>query len=426
MTIANDYKLSKYNIDIDDNGQHYIFNLNSGALIEVDQNEIDLFKSSQFDLLSTETCKELENLNILIRSEINEFELLSQSRKEINLSRNRQFDINIMTTTKCNARCYYCYEKDMSNKKHMPEETVEQLIEYILSKYDGRIIHLKWFGGEPLCNKSVISKICNKLKSLNIKYYSTMISNGLYVGKYLDKIMNEWNMKRVQITLDGIGDKYNIIKNYYVWKGQNHFNILIKNIHELINNRIFVSIRLNFNPVDPSDCLSLLDFLYDEFGNNKYLNVYCSHIYDDNLPLPNELNPNPYVIIYEKLISLGYVKTLLDLRVIRSDYYCGIKNKEFVTVDPDGNLFKCEHEACHGKDNAFFNIFNDETEINTYNLDLWEKDTTQTLCEECICYPICNGGCRYYELHGQNNSHCIQIKNCINDILKFFIKMRKE
>ena len=421
-----DYKFSKYNVDICYNGDLYIFNLNSGALIQVDQDELPLLMNNNFSSINNSTLDELKKINILIPGDIDEFELLLEAQKVAAVSKNRQFCINVMTTTKCNARCYYCYEKDISDKKHMSKETVDQLIKYILLKRNGRTVHLKWFGGEPLCNTNVIDTVCKELKRLNIEYYSTMITNGLYVGKYFDKIKQAWNFRRVQITLDGVGETYNSIKNYSVWEDKNHFDILIENIHTLIDNEIFVSIRLNFNPLDYSDCLTLLDFIHKEFGNNKFLDVYCSHIYDENLPLPNDLTPNPYIGVYEKLIELGYVKNLSDLRVIRSNYYCGIKDREFVTVDPDGNLFKCEHEACHGKNNSFHNIFLDDSDINLENLDIWENTTEQPLCKDCNCYPICNGGCKYYELHGHNNDNCIQIRNCISDILKIFIKLHKE
>ena len=418
------YKLSKYNIEIPNSEEYYVFNLVSGALVKFTPTEIYNLHHLCIDKFDETEINHLLKSNILVLDNFDEFSDLWNKNNEQSEKVNKTFSINIMTTTKCNARCYYCYEHVIKDKADMSDETVERLLNYILIHRNDRPVQLKWFGGEPLCNIGVISKICDALNKRGIEYHSSMISNGLYVGTYIDKIVKDWKFKKVQITVDGIGDAYNKIKNYKVWKSEDHFSILIKNIHLLLENKIRVSLRLNFDPVNTIECINLIDYLYTEFGNHKYLYVYCSHIFGENIPSPNDLNPNPYLDIYQKLIECGYVASLSDFRVIRATDYCGVYNKEFITVDPNGNLFKCEHEACHGKEYSFYSIYDSEKNINHSNLNVWETRGYLEKCINCKVYPICNGGCKYYELHGNSNEQCIPIKNCIEEIIKKFIQLK--
>ena len=61
----------------------------------------------------------------------------------------------ILTTTACNARCFYCFEKRMPGSD-MTMETASRAIEYIQEQADGELIKIIWFGGEPLFNYPVI------------------------------------------------------------------------------------------------------------------------------------------------------------------------------------------------------------------------------------------------------------------------------
>ena len=73
----------------------------------------------------------------------------------------------ILTTTDCNARCFYCYEMGRS-RIPMSHETAMQTADYIISHCKGKKVSLRWFGGEPLYNKPVTTQICQRLKDAGI------------------------------------------------------------------------------------------------------------------------------------------------------------------------------------------------------------------------------------------------------------------
>ena len=81
--------------------------------------------------------------------------------------------------------------------------------------YNGNIINITWFGGEPLLNVEIINYICEKLVENNIKFISSIITNGyLFNDKLVTMAGHKWNLSHAQISLDGTEPEYNRIKNY--------------------------------------------------------------------------------------------------------------------------------------------------------------------------------------------------------------------
>ena len=103
----------------------------------------------------------------------------------------------VLTTTDCNARCYYCYEKGI-RRTPMTEETALTVAEYIVRVSGGEGVKLRWFGGEPLYNRKAIDEICGVLAGKGIVFESSMISNGFYLDEETARAAAEkWNLKKV-------------------------------------------------------------------------------------------------------------------------------------------------------------------------------------------------------------------------------------
>lgn len=122
---------------------------------------------------------------------------------------NHPFGYTIITTTKCNARCFYCYENSFKNKHDMTEETALKVAKYILEATpQNQKAELTWFGGEPLYNAKVINIICDYLRDNGKDFTSTMSSNAyLFDERLVKKARNSWHLDFVQITIDGIEEE---------------------------------------------------------------------------------------------------------------------------------------------------------------------------------------------------------------------------
>ena len=140
----------------------------------------------------------------------------------------------ILTTTDCNARCFYCYERGCA-RVTMDPETADKVVDYIQNHCGGNKVKLRWFGGEPLMNFPVIHRICGGLRSRGIDFESYMVSNGyLFDDELTAKAIHSWALKEVQITLDGTEAVYNRSKAFIYPKGS-PYRIVTGNILRLLN-----------------------------------------------------------------------------------------------------------------------------------------------------------------------------------------------
>jgi sulfatase maturation enzyme AslB (radical SAM superfamily) len=150
----------------------------------------------------------------------------------------------ILTTTGCNARCFYCFEKG-TKPVTMTAETADKVVRYIVKHRGDEKVQIRWFGGEPLVNAKVIDQICTELREQDVPFRSTMISNGyLFDADKVQRAKDLWQLQQVQITLDGMEQTYNRVKAY-VHQGVNAFERVLQNIAMLTAAGIRVSIRLN-------------------------------------------------------------------------------------------------------------------------------------------------------------------------------------
>ena len=94
----------------------------------------------------------------------------------------------VVTTTGCNARCAYCFEKG-TKRVHMTAETAEKVARYIISHQgEYKKVQIDWFGGEPLVNSKVMDLICTRLSEQQVDYFSYITTNGyLFSEKMVEK-----------------------------------------------------------------------------------------------------------------------------------------------------------------------------------------------------------------------------------------------
>ena len=296
----------------------------------------------------------------------------------------------ILTTTDCNARCFYCYEKGRL-RRPMSNDTALRTAQYIIDHCEKQKVSISWFGGEPLFNKSVITTICNKLSEAGIDYSSSMISNGyLFDDNTVKEAVATWRLKSVQITLDGTETIYNRSKAY-IYKGVNAYQRVIANIHRLLEAGIHVVIRLNIDVHNADNLMELADELHQEFGNNDKLMVYLHMLFemsDGSVAIKDEQERKT---VFEKMreieakladYGLYEINPLSDGIKIN---HCMADNDHNVVIEPSGNIGKCEH---YSEDHYIGHIDSDdrdETMVERFR----ECHDEIEACATCFDYPNC-------------------------------------
>lgn len=300
----------------------------------------------------------------------------------------------VYTTTHCNARCYYCFEKNFTNKKTMSSETAGQLVKYIAENCGGNEVSIEWFGGEPLVNQKAIDIVCRGLTDAGVSFHSVMISNGYLLNEAnIGKAKDLWRIKLVQITLDGTEEIYNRIKDYVDPQGSPFLRVM-KNVEALLDAGICVRIAMNVTEENCRDLLLLADQLAEQFGGRKGFQVACAAVADTAAYKPgqtvgtmttsNDAVKN-FLILQKRLTELGVYypgKLSVSVRAIA----CAADNSSAVVVLPDGSLGLCGSIA---EGETFGSIFSPERDIAMINS--WKERIllTDPICDDCLYYPLC-------------------------------------
>lgn len=289
----------------------------------------------------------------------------------------------ILTTTGCNARCFYCYEKG-TTPVTMTTETASKVAQYILAHRGDEKVGLSWFGGEPLYNVQVIDQICSELKEHDVTFKSKMISNGyLFDADMVRRAKDLWQLKNVQITLDGREQIYNRVKRY-IYGDVNAFERVLANMRLLMDAGIFVSVRLNVDQHNIEEMLQLVPFLNERFGANKNLTIYSHELF-------GERTPEESAALYEQRMKLevliaecGYKRKHRLQRDIKLNH-CMADNDNIAMISPSGYLGKCEHYI----DREFFGHIDRKDRDKDVLQKFKERPADIAECASCPYYPQC-------------------------------------
>lgn len=298
----------------------------------------------------------------------------------------------IMTTLECNARCFYCFERDRI-KPRMSPKTAEDVAEFVLSHSNpNEKITLMWFGGEPLYNFEAIEIICNRLKSANREYISRIITNGYLADTYITAETNDLLcLKSVQITLDGTEDIYNRSKNYIYTDCISPFKKVIENIESLLKQEIKVVVRLNLGVHNAADLYKLVDFLKENFGSNKFFSIYTHRLLDYNSDGEQVYNDEKSRTLTNLFIDFDtYIinNNLSRPQILRKEYVinnCMGDSSDTVVITPEGKLTKCEHFSDR---EIIGDIYSDN--LDTKLISDWkELQPSLDICNDCPAYMDC-------------------------------------
>lgn len=306
----------------------------------------------------------------------------------------------ILTTTGCNARCFYCFEQG-AKVSNMTEQTAHDVADFI-ERRRGKKVKIQWFGGEPLVNIKAIDTIAKDLTEKNIEFFSTMVSNAYLLDEEtIQKAVNLWNLEKIQITLDGTEEVYNKVKNYVYKDVSSPFIRVLDNIENALKAKINISIRLNMDEHNEEDLFSLSKLLVNRF--NKYSNCHiyvvrlfeatCAKIKNRDIFDRHKLIESS--IKLQSFIDANMPKPQIDklLNSVSNPNSCMACSDNATMIVPDGHLGKCEHFV----DSDFYgSIYNDEIDIKKI-ASYKERKIVCSNCEDCelrsLCMPLkcCTG-----------------------------------
>lgn len=282
----------------------------------------------------------------------------------------------IFTTTGCNGDCEYCFQHGL-DPVVMSEQTASDVAAFILKNANvGLMTNIRWFGGEPLTNKAVISQICQTLKDARRRYSSSMSSNGDLFDEVTDEEAELWQLKSVQLTLDAVGTEYDRIKG------------LPDGAYERLKYTIARFPNVNFVlrvHYDPEKGTEPCEQIVDDFKGFANVTMYAAMLYDGD---KTQADYEQLLNIEDYMISAG--KMTPRLPNMTPDVYCMADTRTTACITPVGDLTPCEHFVTGESYGSIYTTERDQTV-----LDRWaEKVKDRNSCETCPLYPSCETICR--------------------------------
>lgn len=402
------YKHSVFNYIQEKNKYVLIYNTLYNSLVRLTLEEYENYKNLYS--LNNNLEKDFVSNGLWIDKSLDEKQRYLACSQAYTLYMPRPLSITITTTLKCNARCTYCYENGVS-QIDIYENAEEKIVDFIKKHLETNEVNITWFGGEPLLNVNFIDKLTKRLLEEEIQFSSYIITNGSLLS---DEIVNDklqfWNVKNIQITLDGTEKEY-IKRKRYINPSEGEFYKILNNISKVALKGIFVNIRLNIDTQNKLDILELLkeiDKIYSTYENVVFYPAFITGT-------PNVLAEEEKITyIKEMLLTMKNIKKLTagtKFYSLPRMHACMNGNPKSFSIDVNGNIYTCEHHV--GIENHKIGNINSEENLNDSrgrNIVFREE------CDKCVFLPKCYGGCESNYLEG--DSSCMIEKYLIKAYLE--------
>lgn len=395
--VGKPYKSSMFNYIVCLEDRCLVCNTLMRAFVSVTGDAESFFRAAgqSYGIVSDPDFNTLIKLRFLVPTDLDEPKLYRELYNLMLAIENTKQGIeryNILTTTGCNARCFYCYEEGLPIHT-MTMEDAERVSAYILRTYNKKApIYLRWFGGEPLVNCRVMDSISSSLIEHDIPFYSTMSTNGLLINdKILDKAINLWKMNKIRISMDGFADEHNRRKAY-VNNRVDGFKVTLDNIERVVNSPITMTIRLNIDSNNVDSIKKLVDYFISKYKGRKNFNMYVRCLINE-ISLDRVKNDPAHVnymlSIKKELEEYIRAQKMFDLDKLPlfgfRAYYCAGNNPNKVTILPNGLLCSCE---CFCYDYSHWGTIS-EGITNVEEYQRWIQGIDLKMCEGCCFLPGC-------------------------------------
>lgn len=409
---AKKYKWSDFNVIRIESSETLVYNTFSKSLVLLSWD----IRHRQIEDLRSDEVQILYSCNIIVNIDLDEqvkYWEIHHLLRQIEYSTHAINRYNILTTTGCNARCFYCFE-DGVDIKTMSSRTAEQVATYIYNNsLNTEMVELRWFGGEPLVNYKAIDIICSNLQKMGQPFYSTISSNGTLIGlPHIYNSLKKWNFKKVRLSFDGLKEEHNRRKNYP--SIPDAYTVTLENVDKLIAIGVETSIRLTFDENNLNDIFKVAEMLIKRYKDNKLVKVYSRCIFEKltTIAANNNLAQVKKLVEFKEFIdSLLFKNGLYDETkwqpIGYQPSFCAANNPNVVVIDPMGRLTSCETITPNTQ--FWGDITNGVTDDNEKNrwieiTPIKEKCKTCHFLPSCTTFSLCPND--YYDcIERANNSY---------------------
>ena len=384
------------------NGKYYLYNTQTSFFSEISEEFYNALLNNKWGNLPDEVITKLTEQEIILdESKKYDYFNLSQLRFYTSCYNSELLSLIIAPTTACNFECPYCFEPKKTYKT-IDQETIDKLIDFILSKKSSKQLILAWYGGEPLLAFDKMMKIYDLIiekTEIDIIHHS-IVTNGYLISDDVISFFEQSKLNHIQITLDGIKEHHDhkrYIKNTHLPT----FDRIYDNILTLSSRlpELKISVRVNVNKENKNDFLGV----YNLFKDSKNIYVYPGLIREETSD-HTKLSCESYSV--KDIFDLYYSYHLDGTKVRffpkpKQNKGCMIQQLNSFIVGPEGELYKCWSDV-NNPERIIGNIDSPEIIIRTRFLRYMSCLSPFDIeCKECTVFPLCSGGCGYFKYKNQ-------------------------
>lgn len=343
---------------------------------------------------------------------------------------NGPLQVNLILTYGCNARCIYCFQRQIEG---LPPEDVQTLtpahvdqIEAFYQQYAEELgvtgeYEIFITGGEPLLleNRSILNYIFNKWD--RAKYNLT--TNAVNLEKMIDDLPVD-RISYMKISLDGVAEIHN--RRRPVIGVVDPFTATIRGVEKALEHGIQISFKITADRETIHHLPELFEFL-DEKGwlKEKRVGLSVTGVFtrDDGTRLDpaynnmqemmegqlaiKQIDPRVAMIKNNVFYGLGWLIRAMtrpmNHRIPTRTYGCSILHQPSYTFDPSGGIYLCGDLVATeaGKVGTYYPEVNFDLEKIR---QLKERHVfNMPKCRKCAFRFVCGGGCPGTALRSEGN-----------------------
>ncbi len=428
------YKLSRYNVVFNRDGNDYLWNTFTGALFRLDQEGKDYLSGFDTSDCSHRFFKPLFDAGCIVDERYNELGKILVDEKAVMLNTApKSIHFTIAPGLGCNYNCVYCFEKDRTSLKVMTAKTRDEVCRYIIQLAEANpfleYIGITWFGGEPLIYPGIIEEISSVLicycEKRRIGYGAGIVTNGRLLDGKTAMMLAKNRVSYVQLAMDGMGEYYALQKGTTV----RDFEETVDNIVRCAD-IIPITVRINISD-SLDEALKLTDHLLKEKKLDGKIKIYVAHIrdYKEKCMSVEEKSHSNFLELegeYIRLFGAGgrYSKdSLFYVEPKRRTTTCLSVCANNFCIGPEGELYRCEHHF--GNPDYIVGSIEDGRFYSDLEVE-YIKHNHPKKCEECNMFPVCLGGCMNDNRGGDVALSCERFKERLIDFIVMKNKTREK
>lgn len=305
----------------------------------------------------------------------------------------RVLELILLPTEKCNFRCTYCYEDfQIGRMSDVTIAAIEKLIENRARSL--KILHLGWFGGEPLAAKDVLLRIARHAKKVSLKHDISlsggMTTNGFLLNAKLIKDLHDVHHDSYQITLDGDQPQHDLTRIRA--NGSGTFQQIWKNLCLLrdFEGDLHVLLRMHVSGQNTASLLRLLEKCDRELTPSGKFSIHFHRISDLGGPGGASVAPlswGDYKEILAQLQPRTDLTSSSEVALVEQGEICYAAKPNSLLIRADGRVGKCTVALNDPRNDVGILLEDGTLKFNDRRLQLW-FDGFSTMDAEVLGCPL--------------------------------------